>query len=181
MSGPFEYVFAAWLLVALVLLGVAFIASAMEVAFSLTESEKATQKAKRLTTAQRAWMDWALVVLHFVGLAGICALPFAFIPVIFGRFEQLGPWLIGPALAAAVLLYRLRGVRPLLYGLIEVTAGVGLLLAVVIDDGSGLRKVMAMAAGVYFIVRGLDNVEKGLPERALSVWLILFPKERRTS
>ena len=80
-------------------------------------------------------------------------------------------------IVVAAGLYWARGTMTTLYGAVEVAIGVlALVLAGGAPAGSGAGQLVAVAAGVYVIIRGLDNVEKGLPDQLRRHWLRAFPK-----
>lgn len=60
---------------------------------------------------------------------------------------------------SGLLFFVARLLRPAFYGLVEVTAGVAGLVAVVFlqEDGNVLVILLALAAAIYVIVRGLSN------------------------
>jgi hypothetical protein len=88
------------------------------------------------------------------------------------------PYISIPAIAIGLLLYRLRGARPLLYGIMEISVSI-LVIFVSIGTPSThpLNKIVAIIGGVYILIRGMDNIEKGLPARWRSPWERVFPKE----
>ncbi len=75
-------------------------------------------------------------------------------------------WFLLAALPAAWGLFALRCWQRALYGLLEVIVGV---LAVgnaspsAGRDPTNLTAALAVIAGVYIIIRGLDNIDQGLP------------------
>jgi hypothetical protein len=90
------------------------------------------------------------------------------------------PLFIAPTLAVGILLYRFRSQQPFAYGMIEF--GVAIIAAFVSISAPGnavLPKLLGIMGGIYIMIRGLDNMEKGLPERWRPRWDALFPKHRR--
>jgi hypothetical protein len=88
------------------------------------------------------------------------------------------PVIVVPALVGAVRLYRMRRRSPFAYGLIEVTIAVGVTVHSALNTSiSVTARAVALAASVYFVVRGLDNMEKGLPVRFRAVWDWAFPQQ----
>ena len=82
------------------------------------------------------------------------------------------------AILTAVVLYRARGVRPFAYGLLEVAVALIILRIVTLNTTIPFEQQLTAAlAGVYFLIRGLDNMDRGLPARLRPVWDRLFPKD----
>lgn len=90
------------------------------------------------------------------------------------------PWFAAPALLLAMLLYRMRCTARFAYGLIELFVGIVTLVAVtrsatVTEVGASLQaKGLGLAGGVYIVVRGLDNMDNGLPQSWRRRWNLLF-------
>lgn len=85
--------------------------------------------------------------------------------------------IIPVGLGLAVVLYRLRGEQPLFYGLLEVIFGGGVIVVTAHRPPTDLiAMVVTIAGAVYVIVRGLDNMDKGLPEPLRRYWDRAFPK-----
>jgi len=86
----------------------------------------------------------------------------------------------------AVCFYRIRCWSRLLYGAMEVIAGIGVIIlgefppnaittaASTWSLGSRAAHMLALMGGVYIVVRGLDNVGQGLPERWRPAWRRIF-------
>jgi hypothetical protein len=82
----------------------------------------------------------------------------------------------------AVAFYRIRCWSRLLFGAMEVAAGIGVIVigefppnAVVTAAntwtlGSRAAHILALMGGVYIVVRGLDNIDQALPERWRPAW-----------
>jgi hypothetical protein len=88
-------------------------------------------------------------------------------------------WAIAPAILLALLLYRLRGNRPFTYGLAEIFVGVATVWYSIhseMPEPYYLAKAIALLGGIYIIVRGLDNMDRGLPQRMRPRWDRYFPK-----
>jgi hypothetical protein len=86
------------------------------------------------------------------------------------------PWAIIVTLAAGILFYRLRGSMPLIYGIAEiVVAAVTMWLAIVHSADLG-TKSLALVGAIYIMLRGLDNVDGGLPQGLRALWDRWFPK-----
>jgi hypothetical protein len=95
--------------------------------------------------------------------------------------DWLRPFLLSPAAGvifavAAVLFYRLRGKWPMTYGVIEIYAGLATLAIVTqhqtLDFGT---RIVSMLAAMYVIVRGLDNLSRGLSPDLAELWEAVFP------
>ena len=86
----------------------------------------------------------------------------------------------------AVAFYRIRCWSRLLFGAIEIVAGIGVIIigefppnavataANVWTLGSRAAHMLALLGGVYIVVRGLDNIDQGLPERWRPAWGRIF-------
>lgn len=85
-------------------------------------------------------------------------------------------WLIVPLAAVGVLFYWLRGRFPLAYGLIEIYAALATMWVAIATEADLGTRVLALLGAVYIMVRGLDNLDKGLPKQFRSTWDSLFPK-----
>jgi hypothetical protein len=127
----------------------------------------------------RSSWDEMATIFEFVVWEPSPFLPFAIIGYIVG----------GVVLAA--LLFNLRGLAPFWYGCLEVAVGIVVLIFTLIPTSHPLlvqaptfiestgARVIASMAGLYIIVRGLDNMERDLPISWRSVWDRLFPKQKR--
>lgn len=85
------------------------------------------------------------------------------------------------ALGGAAAFYWTRGLFPVVYGLVEVAIGIaGLIVASTSPALTMVGQVVALAAGAYVIVRGLDNIDRGLSPPLQRVWRSVwqFPKEQ---
>jgi hypothetical protein len=90
----------------------------------------------------------------------------------------------------AVAFYRVRCWSRLLFGAIEIAAGIGVIvigefppnaIAAAADAwtlGSRAAHMLALMGGVYIVVRGLDNIDQGLPERWRPAWRRVFGDTR---
>lgn len=89
-----------------------------------------------------------------------------------------GPHSLVWGLVIAVLLYRFRGIRPVLYGILEILAGLlSMFVAITNINGDSLATFVTFVGGMYVIIRGLDNIDRGLQSRYFrEYWGILFPK-----
>jgi hypothetical protein len=75
----------------------------------------------------------------------------------------------------ALGLFWLRGYLPRSYGLAEVFVGMTAVFYAIKSDPADLPpKLLALASGIYIIVRGLDNFEKGLPPETRTTWRRIF-------
>jgi hypothetical protein len=91
-------------------------------------------------------------------------------------------WAFPPAVALALVFFRFRGSRPFRYGLFEVFVGaIAIWIAIHTSGRSLVETAIPFFGGIYIIVRGLDNIDKGLPERYRSRWDKVFPKAARSS
>lgn len=99
--------------------------------------------------------------------------------------------LIATAVAGSAGLYRLRGIQPFWYGCIEIGVGLTVLIFTFVPTTHYLAfdrqtflelsatKLIGVMAGIYIIVRGLDNVDRGLPLSWRPHWDRAFPKQKR--
>src|SRR4051794_24249479 len=90
----------------------------------------------------------------------------------------------------AIVFYRVRRASRLLYGAMEMIAGIGVIVigefppaaittaAKTWTLGSRAAHVLALMGGVYIVVRGLDNMDQGLPGRWRPVWRRIFGDAR---
>lgn len=86
----------------------------------------------------------------------------------------------------AIGFYRLRCATRFGYGLIEIIAGIGAIIlgefppysALIADNvwqlGSRASHMLTLIAGVYIVVRGMDNIAQDLPERWRPAWRRVF-------
>lgn len=99
------------------------------------------------------------------------ALALALLVVIFGPValrwvaDHLGPLAFLSAFPVGLLLYVFRANAQSAYGVFEISFGMAAAMAGVdairVSPVTGFNGVMAIGAGLYVIVRGLDNLEKG--------------------
>jgi len=90
-----------------------------------------------------------------------------------GKLDIFSPaWLLFLApLVTGCAAYRLRETRQVGYGMIEITVGVVFAAAAMIpQQPAHLRTAFTFLGCVYIIVRGLDNIGKGLPEPRRGRW-----------
>jgi uncharacterized membrane protein YgaE (UPF0421/DUF939 family) len=86
--------------------------------------------------------------------------------------------------------YRLRGQHPFCYGCIDIAVGLIVLFFTFVPLSHyavwtpqslaerGMAKLLGVAAGIYIIVRGLDNMERRLPRSWRRRWYTIFPKQK---
>ena len=78
-------------------------------------------------------------------------------------------------IGAAILLYFLRSRKPIWYGALEVFAGYfTMMLAIAFTVEVLATRITLLSAGVYVMIRGFDNIEKGLPRRYRVKWRSVF-------
>jgi hypothetical protein len=80
--------------------------------------------------------------------------------------------------AVAILLYGMRTRYPFVYGFIEVVVGVSAIIWALPSQPTAssmalLVELISVSGGMYVIVRGLDNMNKAIPERLHSLWVIM--------
>jgi hypothetical protein len=105
----------------------------------------------------------------------------------------LASWTLG-LISFGIFLYMMRREARLVYGLIEAMAGVGAIVAAIVNSirllimtpeetlfhgQNRFVVVFLLAAATYVLVRGLDNIGEGLPEgsRIQGWWNSIFPKK----
>jgi hypothetical protein len=86
------------------------------------------------------------------------------------------PFFAVPSIATAIFLYRIRGRHPLFYGTIEISVSVLAILVSIGASNNPLNKIVAVLGGIYIFIRGMDNVDKGLPTSWRPTWDWVFPK-----
>jgi hypothetical protein len=80
------------------------------------------------------------------------------------------PWFAFVAIVLAYLLYLLRLHAQCVYALLEIVIGLAAMWSSILTPtNSSLAHLIAVFGGIYIIIRGLDNFEKGLPN--LLNWL----------
>jgi hypothetical protein len=97
----------------------------------------------------------------------------ALIALTLGKLDIFSPaWLLFAApLVVGCAAYRLRETRQVSYGMIEITVGVVFAAAAMIpQQPAQLRTSFAFLGCVYIIVRGLDNIGRGLAEPRRGRW-----------
>jgi hypothetical protein len=111
---------------------------------------------------------------------------------------QPGPWhpyddiaVVIAAVLVSGFFYWLRGSEPFVYGCFEIVVGVAVLSFVFVPPShallitaptaveSYLARTVGLMAGIYIIVRGLDNMDRDLPPSWRPLWDRLFPKKRK--
>jgi hypothetical protein len=111
------------------------------------------------------------------------------------KFALSSPYALFLGVIVAVALYRIRGTHPVLYGTAEIAVGVLSIWFVVgvakftpitADDSSQTRETSAAISslvgflgGMYIIIRGFDNIEKGIGGRVRRIWNLAFPRRAR--
>jgi hypothetical protein len=86
-------------------------------------------------------------------------------------------WFIVPAFIIGLCLYGLRSESPHIYGFIEVVISmVTLWLTIRSAESDLLARSISLLVAVYIMVRGLDNIDKGLPPKYRPIWDRVFPK-----
>ncbi len=97
------------------------------------------------------------------------------------------------AVAAGFVFYRFRCRKPFWYGCAEALVGIAVIYIVLYpvetnyllleagEPGASevwLSKATGILAGIYVLVRGLDNMSRELPPRWVPSWKRLFPSGR---
>jgi hypothetical protein len=112
---------------------------------------------------------WSLVnIARFL----IYIIPFSG-PVISSRYFSVAAVFVG------LILYRLRGRYPLVYGLTEVAVAIlAIFVSIGTDTPYPLNKIVGILGGIYIFVRGMDNIDRGLPNSWRDWWDRWFPKKQ---
>jgi hypothetical protein len=85
-----------------------------------------------------------------------------------------------PAIFIGIIFFRLRSKHPLLYGLIEIIVSVVTIwFSIVAQSDSFLSKSIGILGGIYIMVRGLTNIDDGLPSTLRPIWDRWFPKKKK--
>jgi hypothetical protein len=80
-------------------------------------------------------------------------------------------WFLWPAVIITVfVLFCLRGVWPAAYGCVEIFVGVTTISIATQIVGVSPPRLLSLASGIYIIIRGLDNVDKGIPNSWRPQW-----------
>jgi hypothetical protein len=90
--------------------------------------------------------------------------------------------LIVLCILAGVILFSIRTNYPFAYGVGELVIGIASIYHILSTpeggststEGSSLAKIVAIFAGIYIIVRGLDNMDKSVPTTLAERWDILL-------
>jgi hypothetical protein len=103
------------------------------------------------------------------------------------------PIIFFAAVAAAFVFYSVRCRKPFWYGAAEALVGLAVIYIVLYPVETNylllaagepglsevwLSKATGILAGVYVLVRGLDNMSRALPRRWAPWWNRLFPSDR---
>jgi hypothetical protein len=91
------------------------------------------------------------------------------------------------AAIAGLFFYLVRSRWPLVYGIVEFAVALAIIFVTFFPQtnnllleqeppwwGVQLTKLIGSTAGVYVMVRGLDNIERGLPPTARAQWRRVF-------
>ena len=104
----------------------------------------------------------------------IIGIPYTFFALTFSSGSKVPyGWLLlsSCAVTFSIILYGMRIHLLLLYGVIELTAGAAAIVGAYQNpDQPYLPRALAVAGGVYILVRGLDNIDKSLPPRLKEPW-----------
>lgn len=78
------------------------------------------------------------------------------------------PWMAAPLVAVSILFFWLRSRFLTLYGLLELAVAIAALLVTINSAAALGTKLISVIGAIYVIVRGLENVTKGLSPPLLS-------------
>jgi hypothetical protein len=92
--------------------------------------------------------------------------------------ETGSPYVAILFISVALLLYGMRTRYPFIYGVVEVIVGISAIIAVLPNQPATntlvvYAELLSVSGGMYVIVRGLDNMNKAVPERIRAFWFIL--------
>ena len=130
---------------------------------------------------------WAKVgtVLHIIAVGYSVLLYNSIIYGILYYFRDVlvsvtsSPYFVIFAFATALWFYRLRGRHPLFYGITEISVATAAIWLTINTENALSLKGLALLGGIYIIVRGLDNMDRGMPSWLRPAWERLFPKQQR--
>jgi hypothetical protein len=89
------------------------------------------------------------------------------------------PLFVPTMMLIGLLLYRLRVSQPVIYGILECCfAVIAISFATFVTGQDALAKIIGMAAGAYIFVRGLDNIDRGLPDPWRVKLKLIFSQRR---
>ncbi len=125
-------------------------------------------------------------IIYWLCLSAITGLPLVLVNYVTFRhpeqeyIDALNDTFFVPVfIVFAVFLYRLRGHHTMVYALMEISIGIGAVYYAVLSPSSYYApKLLSLSGGIYIIIRGLDNMDKGLPAEYRQVWDYFFPKGR---
>lgn len=121
---------------------------------------------------------------HLVAI-GMCAVGFMLAFLIANNIDQflkiasmIGPWFYGIfAIISAVLAFVLRARAQCQYGAVECLIGIAAIMSGVMNGAASgdlsdqFATLITVSGGVYIIVRGLDNMDRGDPPQGIQVFL----------
>jgi hypothetical protein len=124
---------------------------------------------------------WLVSILLLVSTSWLIV---TLVVLIIDNQEAISAWIPNNALFSGVvaiiwgiMLYKLRSYHPFAYGILEVfVALLTLSFAVTAPNQSLLPRGIGIFSAIYIIVRGLDNIDKGLPLKFRKGWDRWFPK-----
>ena len=93
---------------------------------------------------------------------------------LFGPDVTSQPWFIAPAICLGIGLYWFRCRAQLLYGIFELVFASTAIWMAIVSSGDFYPRMIALAGAVYVFVRGMDNVDRGLPPKWRSWWMSFF-------
>jgi hypothetical protein len=165
----------------------------------LLEAASANLSGGAMAAEKSQWGEKILQILALLFLVAVYAVGGYFlyqywrdVAAFFGDILSLRPqslaqaiFFVSMAMVAAVVLFKVRTKWRIHYGLLEITFGIFSALAAATPAAAGDARLslIQLAAGVYIMVRGLDNLKIGLDERPdhplWDLWQQRFPDNRQ--
>jgi energy-converting hydrogenase Eha subunit A len=121
---------------------------------------------------------WAAILAVFFSLFVYSEVSAFYSDIVLGLISN--PILTPVWLCLGFALYWLRGRMPFVYGILETVVGTLAIFYAIQSPAALPAKLIALLGGLYIVVRGLDNMDKGLPNPLRSTWDRWFPKRTPT-
>lgn len=135
---------------------------------------------KQVIITIRRW-ERIILLASFIAFMSPALILAVIYTAIFQKFDRIisHPLFMVPALCFGFAVYRMRGSRPFMFGIAELwVAIIAIFLSITTPNQGILTKLLGITGGLFIMVRGMDNMDKGLPPRFRRRWDILFPKHR---
>lgn len=144
------------------------VASAIVLIFAMAIRRVFSQQNKRALEFVEISSALLLAVSLLISAATISETLINFyLPTIF-----LSPWAAVGSFVAGLLLFALRKKYLGIYGIIEVVGAiVTTIICAITVYGSSVERAAALLGATYFLIRGLDNVDKGNVVPTVAAWI----------